>query len=338
VSYQPPYDNFSPADTLGEAKRRAEFFRNRDPFPDIPRALLAAEHVAAYVRVTGMLYPFYPDDDRLKPASYEARAKNFIRWDEEGRKSVVSVQPDKTYMLPANSITFAQIESTIRLPDYIALRFNLRIKHVHRGLLLGTGPLVDPGFNGDLLIPLHNLTSDDYEISGKEGLIWIEFTKTTRNTEIPHPKGEIETHKKEVQPETYFERANKNNPIRSSIPQAVKEARERASRAEKSARGARRTVRWFAGIGIVAITGTVLGIALALHSYFGQMSANVIASNSLAGAIGQDAAQAGSDARRALDRVDTLQKALDVEKQQIDVLEMQLREQAGQIDQLRQRK
>ena len=51
-----------------------------------------------------------------------------------------------SYVFPENSITFVQIESKIRLPNYIALRFNLRIQHVHRGLLLGTGPLVDPGF------------------------------------------------------------------------------------------------------------------------------------------------------------------------------------------------
>ena len=50
---------------------------------------------------------------------------------------------------------------------------------MHRGLLLGTGPLVDPGFHGRLLIPLHNLTSDEYTIRGDEGLIWMEFTKTS---------------------------------------------------------------------------------------------------------------------------------------------------------------
>ena len=69
------------------------------------------------------------------------------------------------------------------MPDFIALRFNLQIQHVHRGLLLGTGPLVDPGFWGKLCIPLHNLTDQDYEIPKEEGLIWLEFTKTTLPTD-----------------------------------------------------------------------------------------------------------------------------------------------------------
>ena len=46
---------------------------------------------------------------------------------------------------------------------------------------MGTGPLVDPGFEGKLLIPLHSLTADDYEIEAGEGLIWVEFTKLSPN-------------------------------------------------------------------------------------------------------------------------------------------------------------
>ncbi|TRL36303.1 hypothetical protein FM996_05085 [Methylosinus sporium] len=82
-------------------------------------------------------------------------------------------------MRSANSIIFVETDLEFRLPDYIAIRFNLQIRHVHRGLLLGTGPLVDPGYWGKLCIPLHNLTNQDYLIPLEEGLIWVEFTKTT---------------------------------------------------------------------------------------------------------------------------------------------------------------
>jgi deoxycytidine triphosphate deaminase len=107
-----------------------------------------------------------------------AQDTNFVWWREDNDLIEEDITEDGTYELPANSIRYMQIEPCIRLPDYIAIRFNLRIKHVHRGLLLGTGPLVDPGFGGDILIPLHNLTSDPCRIRGDEGLIWIEFTKT----------------------------------------------------------------------------------------------------------------------------------------------------------------
>jgi hypothetical protein len=63
------------------------------------------------------------------------------------------------------------------MPDYIAGRFNLLIRDVYRGLLVGTGPLVDPGFVGRLSIPLHNFTSNEYLLRADEGFVYFEFTK-----------------------------------------------------------------------------------------------------------------------------------------------------------------
>ena len=106
----PPNPPFATNDENGaqEAKRRAERYREEDPFPDIPAALLSSEHISDYVRVAGMLHPFYPTEGRLKPASYEARAKRFIRWDDKGRKIITEVEGGDKYILPENSITFVQ--------------------------------------------------------------------------------------------------------------------------------------------------------------------------------------------------------------------------------------
>jgi len=132
-----------------------------------------------------MIHPFDSGPESLKSASYEVKAGGkFIYWDKDGKKIVQTITKDGTFTLLANSISYIQIEPDFLLPQYIAVRFNLRITHVHRGLLLGTGPLVDPGFHGKLLIPLHNLTSDEYTIRGDEGLIWMEFTKTSHIAEV----------------------------------------------------------------------------------------------------------------------------------------------------------
>jgi deoxycytidine triphosphate deaminase len=306
VSYTYPFD-FPYADSDKEAAARANAFRSTDPFPTIPPALLSSEHISDYVRVTGLLHPFFPQRSRLKSASYEARAKRFIRWDNDGRKIITDVDADGKYIVPENSITFVQIESKIRLPEYIALRFNLRIQHVHRGLLLGTGPLVDPGFSGDLLIPLHNLTSDKYELQIEKGMIWIEFTKTTHNVaQWPSAKGEffsIEAKKTDLSFETYFERANSNNPIQSSIPAAVKEARDSSKRAAMDAHKAARTNKVFASIGFLAIVGMVLAAA------------------GLAVSIVRDAAEASAEAQKATIRVDELSRRLEDTRLQLDLLD-----------------
>ena len=208
------------------------------------------------------------------------------------------------FTLKPNSISFVQIESEFRLPQYIAVRFNLRITHVHRGLLLGTGPLVDPGFHGKLLVPLHNLTSDDYTIRGDEGLIWMEFTKTShRALESPVTGAPIDTfdqtpiRKNDQPPEYYFDRASKNRPIRSSIPVAVADTKKIAVNAVSAAKRAERSNRLFVGAGVLTIVGLVIG----LFSLFGAVNTNVVATHNLIENISTRATQAALDGKRAQD-------------------------------------
>lgn len=308
-----PYTKY--ADDDEEAAKRAQLFQDDDPFPEIPPTLLSSEHIQAYVRQTGMLWPFYPDvKGTLKAASYEVKpGERFIYWD-NGRKIIRDIEPGGTYELPANSITFMQIEPKIRLPNYIAIRFNLRIQHVHRGLLLGTGPLVDPGFHGNLLIPLHNLTSDPYTISADEGLIWIEFTKTSRHPKRTNNIGPINLPFKETDPEktdrpveVYFEKASGNRPIESSIPVAIAEARAKARSAERDARGARRTNQLFAGIGALATIGAVVG----LISFFETMKQNHLGVAERASSAQLDAKEASLETKRLEEEVKALQGRLD---------------------------
>jgi hypothetical protein len=100
--------------TSEEAESRSEKYRGADvdPFPEIPPALLSSEHIKAYVRETGMIYPFRDDRERLKSASYEVNAGGqFIYWDEKGNKIATPIKKDGTFTLPPNSISFVQIES-----------------------------------------------------------------------------------------------------------------------------------------------------------------------------------------------------------------------------------
>ncbi len=181
-------------------------------------------------------------------------------------------------------------------------------------LLLGTGPLVDPGFHGNLLIPLHNLTSDEYVIRGDEGLIWIEFTKTSHDaTHAPVRDAPIESFyktdaRKYDQPaEYYFDRASKNRPIRSSIPLVVADATKLARSASTAAKRAERTNRIFLGAGLLAIAGTLVG----LFSLFGAVNANVMAAHNLIASVSTSATQAAQEAKRAQEDVNGLKAQID---------------------------
>lgn len=217
-----------------------------DPFPDIPPALLSADDIINYVEKTGMIAPFDGKSGKsspLKAASYESKIGREAFIYEKGVNYPKRIYDGSEQYLeiPANSIVFVESDIYFRLPSFIAVRFNLQINHVHRGLLLGTGPLVDPGFWGKLCIPLHNLTNEPYLIDKADGLIWIEFTKTSSspshgrppsNTDFPNIKKFIEKAAKPI-----IEDAAPIA-IRSSIPDMVEEANKSSESAAKAAKDA----------------------------------------------------------------------------------------------------
>lgn len=261
------------AETLEDAKSRYSAFRAVDAIPEIKPALLNARDIHDYVLKTGMLCPF--DEKKLKPASYEINFLGEVHFtDEEGNHKIKKIIKDKPFILKQNSIAFVYLETHFQLPIYIAIRFNLKITCVHRGLLLGTGPLVDPGFIGRLLIPLHNLTSEDYYLFGGEGLIWVEFTKlspdktwdsesreSTANVEyLSFPKEKLN-----MSPEAYFKKASHGVPAVSSIPGAVKVAQDSALAAKEENEKIKK-------YGIVAIVALVISFGSFLIATFNLVS------------------------------------------------------------------
>lgn len=332
-----------------QAVERAKKFKRFDPFPDIPPALLSSADIEDYARVTAMLFPFPTSAEVLKgvlkPASYEVRpGGKFIWWHDNSERIEEDIREDEAHELPPNSIRYMQIEPTIRLPDYIAIRFNLRIKHVHRGLLLGTGPLVDPGFEGNILIPLHNLTSEAYRIRGNEGLIWIQFTKTAAKVETAQPpyrrRGVLhpmEDRKADVSISSYFQRANERKPIRSSIPEAVRDATFRAEQAEKSAAQAVLAANRIRNIGFIAAVALLVAVVIGFYTYFAQLYGDIQASLALASTVSTNASQALAYATRSTENEQVLRRDLEAAREQIETLGEQLAGMRQELSQMRER-
>ncbi|MBB4438140.1 hypothetical protein E0H93_34760 [Rhizobium leguminosarum bv. viciae] len=240
-----------------DGRRRALALKldEKDPFPEIAPSLLSADDIDRYVRHTGLIAPYHRggENDRLKKASYEGRIGDYAyKFDEHG-VLVPILAKGKGLVVPANTIVFVETNLEFRLPSYIALRFNMAITHVHRGLLLGTGPLIDPGFWGKLCIPLHNLTNEDYEIPADQGLIWVEFTKTTstptsgrnpvvtvtKSSEDPNNPGAWNITKFIEKAAKQYGPPENSVAIRSSIPLMAESARKQAVGAAGDARQAR---------------------------------------------------------------------------------------------------
>ena len=284
------------AETLEEAKEIFEKTRDfgNDPLKNIPPSLLSSIHIRQYVEATGMLCPF--SDKDCKGATVVAKiGGEYKYWDKDGneKKGVladkIGIGKKTSITLEPNSIAFIPIDLDFLLPDYIAARFNLKVQHVYKGLLLGTGPLIDPGYEGRIWIPLHNFTANEYKFEYGEELILIEFTKIFPPTKEELNASLDSTNRSKawkLSLNDIIKKAVGNGlSVISSIPDAINEAKESAKSAEKLAEKADNEVkeahksqrRWNIGtfVAVIGILVAVVGIAIAAVNAIATMVATI---------------------------------------------------------------
>lgn len=242
-----------------------------DPLRHIPPALLNSADIQAYQEACKLIRGEEFDTRRLKAACYKVLCRGDVYWsDSTNHRKQQRIDGDQSYTLPRNGIAYISPDVQFCLPDFIAARFNLTIGLVHRGLLLGTGPLIDPGFEGRLLIPLHNLTTRDVELKASDGLIWVEFTKLSPDQcqEYAGKKFDFvrsfKPEEKNRPVEHYFAKTDGVPPQSSLADNARRwqEALDGARGAQKEAEALARRFEWI-GIGaMIAAIVAVLGLVV----------------------------------------------------------------------------
>jgi deoxycytidine triphosphate deaminase len=157
----------------------------KDPyFKENLGAVLLAEEIKEYSTKYGLLIASDFDKGKLKGASYTMSPDpdNAWRYDKNGKQVRVETKEDERgafFNVEQHSLVYIRLLQKLRMPYYIIGRHNLKISYVYQGLLLGTGPQVDPGFSGNLYIPLHNLTNKDVKIYINESFVSIDFVRTS---------------------------------------------------------------------------------------------------------------------------------------------------------------
>lgn len=175
-------------------------------FKDRTGPVLLAEEICEYVRKYHLLIadPKDFDEKHLKGASYSMRPDprgNAWRFNENGDKEYLRKKKGKDdkgndidyYEVPENSLVYIRLLEKLRLPYYLIGRFNLKVTYTYKGLLLGTGPQVDPGYEANLNIPLHNFTKDPVKIVINDSFVSIDFVRTSQ-PQLPKelPKSRLE--------------------------------------------------------------------------------------------------------------------------------------------------
>jgi len=225
-----------------DAENRYNTYKYKDPYPGISSALLNSDDLRKYVKTTGMIYPFElseEKDNNDEWVTYPIKiGDKCYYWDEDGISKCADLKENEEFELKKNSIVFVELEPKFRVPYYIVLRFNLKIKHIYKGLLLGTGPIIDPGFQGKIYIPLHNFTSNNYKFRRGEELIEMEFTKISVKNEWSNRKKNND--KKIHCFHDYIEKALKDNisekgslVVKNALPVEIKEQQKKLSFQDK---------------------------------------------------------------------------------------------------------
>ena len=119
----------------------------------------------------------------LRPAAYTLRIGNKYV-DSRGKPGFLD-EKNPSFKMEPNSIVYVSAHEKLDLPCYIAARFNLRVKWVYKGILLGTGPQVEPGYSGYLSCPLYNLTDRPIEIHFLEDFATIDFERPQTSAREP---------------------------------------------------------------------------------------------------------------------------------------------------------
>lgn len=155
-----------------ELKRKWKY---HDPHPE-EHGLLLSDRIDELCNV-GLIISSGYERQFLKPASYTLTVGEPYL-DSNGKQQRLSKIGD-SFVFKKNSIVYVSASEEFDLPYYIVARFNLRVHWVYEGILLGTGPQVDPGFRGRLSCPLYNLTNLDITIKRGQPFATIDFEKTT---------------------------------------------------------------------------------------------------------------------------------------------------------------
>ena len=263
-------------------------YKEKDPFPEINDALLNSVDIVKYCMTVDMISPF--NIEKVDGVTYTCHfSGRYFYWDDKDDKGnlVKKTETDTPVLiLRANSITYLEIQEKFQVPDYLIIRYNLQVNHVYKGLLLGTGPIVDPGFVGHLYIPLHNLTSNEYQIKKGAPLITLEFTKVNRisnGTGYHWPEAEnnsclnfegLHHQPKVIEPnrdfDTYLYKALVKNSlfkstgdqlsVGSSIPEEIRKAEQSAEKCERTLSRAAKVIYAFGLGGAIALVIAVVSL------------------------------------------------------------------------------
>ena len=186
---------------------------------------------------------------------------------------------------------------------------------------------MDSGFSGSLLIPLHNLTNNNYEICGGDGIIWVEFTKLSKSEYWEHQDKEgverpenlktLPNAKDLDDPLAYFlkSKVTAQGGVQSAFHGALDETRNAAKTARESAQESRdnteRFRRLYTWIGVGTAILVVAAIATFIVQGYSLVNQVVTTTNEVHRQVEADRQEATQNTQSVTKRIENLEERLE---------------------------
>jgi dCTP deaminase len=124
------------------------------------------------------------DKGQVQAASYD------LRVGEQGAttsaKKKINIKQDGYILLAPGDFGVVCVLEEIKLGPQYAARFGLRSKYARKGIIATTGPQIDPGFHGRLIVGMTNLTPKPVSLPYKDDLLTVEFHRLEEPAQKPY--------------------------------------------------------------------------------------------------------------------------------------------------------
>lgn len=145
--------------------------------------VIPSQIIKKLIKFSQLIAPY--KDDCIQSASYDLTlGDSYLKGDDGCIKNLDHNNPN--LVLQAGDSAIVESLEIVRLPSFIAGRFDLRVKYFFQGVVLSNGPQVDPGYHGRLFCLLMNTSTKPIEFRKGHHFATIEFTQLAEPSENPY--------------------------------------------------------------------------------------------------------------------------------------------------------
>ena len=138
--------------------------------------------IAACQKGDILISPF--DEEQTEAATYDLRVGE--KGATTSTKKLVNIKESGFLLLQPGDFGVLTVLEELRLGPQYAARFGLRSKYARKGLIATTGPQIDPGYHGRLIVGITNLTPKRVSLPFKDDFVSVEFHRLEEPTTKPY--------------------------------------------------------------------------------------------------------------------------------------------------------